>query len=197
MKTRECAHKTDPRLIAMFPGKFPEVCGKRFRPTHEDQTWCPKCGGEVQIKINADQTVKAAWTGPKNRGSLMKIAAQGNAEELNKLTWDECAAVYLAVKHDPFPLDKGSEQYTATLALVKSGEIWKDGKRPECSLGDLRAMLLKLAGDGFNAPTDSYIRIAVEVASKALAMVALAHFAAGLGIVGDFLSRQMVFAHIG
>lgn len=157
-------------------------CEKGFRVTHPDQKECPKCGGHTEIRINEDQTVKAVWTGPIKRGSLRQLGAQNCAELANQLDTSELWAVVLAVKECPFPFDSGKKVYSISLDSVR-----KDPVKTDLSLGELRHGVVLKGMDGFNAPTDNYLQIAVTLKDRSFSLNNLAQ---ALANVGDYCSRQ-------
>jgi hypothetical protein len=118
----------------------------------------------TEIIINADQTIEAKWTGKKGRGSLLQTMASGNCKDANKLDLHELWAVALSVKACPFPLGSEAKVYGDCLSLTKNTpeKVWKDGKCPEIELGKLRQLVVLQAGEGCNAPWDTYLRTAVK-----------------------------------
>jgi hypothetical protein len=162
---KECiSSNSRPSVSEMMRGIRSDLpCGKRFRTSQPDQIHCPKCGGRTEIRIEADQSVRAVWTGPKGRGSLRQHGAENCADYANKLDHFEIAAVVRAVKACPFPLGSGAAVYREMLASVLDApEAYKAEVRA-MSLGELRKAVTAQGADGFNAPTDSYLRIAVAV----------------------------------
>lgn len=118
----------------------------------------------TQITINPDKTLACKWTGPKSRGSLFQLAAAGNVEMVNQLDTNELLAVVVSVKVAAFPCGKGEEVYRKVLDTLQTDptKIFPNGT-PTIDLGELRKAVVHKAGEGFNAPHDSYLRIAVAV----------------------------------
>jgi len=118
----------------------------------------------TELTINADQTISSKWVGEKGRGSLFQVMSSGNVEYVNVLDENELYAVIGAVAACPFPLGRGEEIYRKILEKIKTdpGYLFKGGK-PDVSLGDLRKYLVLKAGEGCNAPHDSYLRIAYSI----------------------------------
>lgn len=118
----------------------------------------------TEIRIDSD-TVSALWTGKRGRGSLFQIMAVGNCELVNQLDLLELSAVVICVKHLPFPLGNGPTFYREVLEKVRGSGESAFGE--EFTLGQIRKYLVHKAGDGCNAPHDTYLTIAVE-AQKSL-----------------------------
>jgi hypothetical protein len=125
----------------------------------------------TKIDINADQTLTVTWAGEKGGGSLLHIASVSNAKYVNALDAIELWTVLFAVKTVPFPLGSslGAIGYADVYQKVRS---WVDEKGLEnligeesrnMPLGQLRRHVIVKAGEGFNAPTDSYLRTAYEL----------------------------------
>lgn len=115
------------------------------------------------ITIAPDKTLSIEWTGRKGGGSLFHVMAQGNVEYANALGLRELAAVQHCAKNAPFPLGHGEEVYREVLK-------WID-EHPGClaenlDLGEVRKAIVQRAGDGCNAPYDSYLRIAYDIATN-------------------------------
>lgn len=121
----------------------------------------------TSLTIKEDQTVEAEWTGPKNRGSLFQIMASGNVKLANALDKEQLLAVLYAVKVSPFPLGGGEKVYRMILGKVKAEpEKFVGAAAKKISLGELRKSVIQLAGDGCNAPHDSYLQIAYDIATN-------------------------------
>jgi hypothetical protein len=122
----------------------------------------------TNITINDDQTLTVTWTGKKGRGSLFQLAAKGNAEAANKLSIEELLAVVVSVQSCPFPLGDERKVYERCLEIVRTDptQFWNDGL-PKIALGDLRYYIVQKAGGGFNAPHDSYLKLAADLADEA------------------------------
>jgi hypothetical protein len=143
-----------------------------------------------RIDIKGDGTLVYSWVGDKERGSLFGIMAKSNVELANQLSEMELWSVYMCSQCAPFPLGGGETYYRATLAKFLDnggGDFFKNGKLPRDlfrsedekkqlgffkedppltgrSLGRLRLHLVQRAGSGINAPTDSYLNIAADIA---------------------------------
>lgn len=107
-------------------------------------------------------TVKYQWYGMPGSGSLFSLMLPGNADAVNSLSLEECLAVYLCIKRAPYASERRLAYQTILLG-VKDGSVFKGGKIPEMKLGDLRMILLKRAGDGINAPADTYLKLASDI----------------------------------
>jgi len=118
----------------------------------------------TEITLDGDVVV-VKWTGRKGRGSLLQIAAEGNAKNVNKLDLRQCVAVYICVKSVPFPCGDGKNVYRKALEFV-DGQVKIMETAEKLGLGKVRKSLVESAGGGFNAPTDSYISAAVEVVEE-------------------------------
>ncbi len=118
----------------------------------------------MTIAINSDHTISLD-SERKNCKSLFNIMAQGNVEYANVLDADELWAVLASVKVAPFPLGNGEAIYRQILNKIKKDPqtVFTSGAPPELSLGKLRKAIVFQAGDGCNAPTDSYLRIAKQI----------------------------------
>jgi hypothetical protein len=128
----------------------------------------------TKIDINADQTLTVTWAGEKGGGSLLHIASVSNAKYVNALDAIELWTVLFSVKTVPFPLggSLGAFRYVDIYQRVRS---WVDEKGLDnligeeshsMSLGQLRRYVIVKAGEGFNAPTDSYLRAAYELKQR-------------------------------
>ena len=118
----------------------------------------------TEITLDGDVVV-VKWTGLKGYGSLLQIAAEGNAKNVNKLNLRQCVAVYICVKSRPFPCGDGKNVYRKALKFVDNQIKMMDAAE-KLGLGKVRKSLVESAGGGFNAPTDSYISVAVEVVEE-------------------------------
>lgn len=117
----------------------------------------------TELTVNADDTVSAKWKGPKERGSLFQVMAEGNVKLVNRLDKIELLAVLLCVKIMPFPLGHGEQFYGEVLEKARANpDAYLNDTAKAMTLGDMRKALVVKAGDGCNAPTDSYLQIAVE-----------------------------------
>ncbi len=120
----------------------------------------------TQIDILPDQTLSVKWTGRKGGGSLLQIAAEGNAKNLNRLNLNQCLAVLLAVRSVPFPMG----DHNADNVMRKALEYVETpayaavrAKAEEIGLGEVRKSIVVSAGSGMNAPHDMYIDSAIRV----------------------------------
>lgn len=138
------------------------VCGKGFRVSQPDQTECIKCGGRTRIDILADQTIRAVWTGPRKRGSLFQIGASGNADYVNRLDKLQLWAVLSAAKQCPFPMGDYESVYRIVLKSYQETGLTPE-QETAATLGEFRKYVVVKAGEGINAPTDSYLRAACTV----------------------------------
>lgn len=122
----------------------------------------------TRIITNPDNTLSVEWQGRKGGGSLLQLAAEGNVPRVNRLNLVELYAIILAIKADPSPLGRGERTYRWALAELSNpdnvAKYWKSGF-PTDDLGKLRQAVVQRAGEGFNAPTDSYLHIASDIAS--------------------------------
>lgn len=118
----------------------------------------------TQITINQDKTLACKWTGRKRDGSLFQLAAEGNVEMVNQLDTNELLAVVVSVKVAAFPCGRGEEVYRKVLETLQTDptKIFPNGT-PTMDLGELRKAIVFKAGEGCNAPHDSYLRVAVAV----------------------------------
>lgn len=121
----------------------------------------------TEIAVNNDQTVSVQWKGQRGRGSLFQVMASGNAEQVNKLDLEEITAVLMSAISVPFPLGQGEKVYRGILKSIRE-ETSEAGKHNLATLklagiGTARKVLVIKAGEGCNAPHDSYLRIAAEV----------------------------------
>lgn len=121
----------------------------------------------TEIAVNNDQTVSVQWKGQRGRGSLFQVMASGNAEQVNKLDLEEITAVLMSAISVPFPLGQGEKVYREILKSIREGTS-EAGKHNLATLklagiGTARKVLVIKAGEGCNAPHDSYLRIAAEV----------------------------------
>lgn len=116
------------------------------------------------IHIHNDQTI-ALDIAHQNAKSLFNIMATSNVDYANKLDLLELWAVLICIKSAPFPLGAGEAIYKSIMhALLNNPqELFADGQMPSLSLGELRKVIVFQAGDGCNAPTDSYLRIAKQM----------------------------------
>lgn len=116
------------------------------------------------IAIKNDQTI-ALEDKHNNCNSLFNIMARGNVEYANHLDAHELWAVMVSVKTAPFPLGHAESVYRKVLKMVKTdpAKVFANGSMPDMPLGDLRKAIVFQAGDGCNAPTDSYLRIAKQI----------------------------------
>lgn len=136
--------------------------------------------GKVNLTIRDDGRLDYEWTGRKGTGSLYQLAASGNYKLVNDLGLKEMMCVILCVKHAPFPLGGGERAYRRMLEIWDEGGIdmpdirsqeEKDAGEgspddpPPAALGRLRKHLVAKAGGGMNAPHDSYLRIAHDIAT--------------------------------
>lgn len=136
----------------------------------------------VKLTIQEDGRVEFEWTGRKGTGSLYQIAAQGNTELVNELGLREIWCAILCARFAPFPLGGGETAYRSCLGKWDAGEIDPPDLRTEeekrqttlpgmesgitpVQLGRLRKWTVQKAGDGMNAPHDSYLRIAHDIAT--------------------------------
>lgn len=120
-------------------------------------------GHATSIELDGDNVV-VKWTGRKGGGSLFKIAAQGNADNVNKLNINQCLAIMICVKVAPFSMGKGDEIFQHVLNQIESGQQTKMVEMAtKMGLGPVRKLLVEAAGSGFNAPHDSYISIAAKL----------------------------------
>jgi hypothetical protein len=121
----------------------------------------------TEIVVNPDQTVSVIWKGRRGRGSLFQTMASGNADSVNKLDLEEITAVLMSAISAPFPLGHGEKVYREILKSIRDGssEACKHNiaTMKLAGIGKARRLLLFKAGEGCNAPHDSYLRIAVEV----------------------------------
>lgn len=137
----------------------------------------------VKLTIQENGTLKFEWTGKKGTGSLYQIAAQGNVDLVNELGLREIWCAMLCAKFVPFPLGGGEKAYRSCLEKWDAGEIDRPDLRTEEEkaqqelpgmederditpeqLGRLRKWAVQKAGEGMNAPHDSYLRIAHDIA---------------------------------
>jgi hypothetical protein len=127
--------------------------------------YSPRTGrAGMDVWLEGD-VVKHAWYGMPGSGSLLGIMLPGNADAVNRLDVAECLAVYLSVQHSPWASNQ-AEVYKRTLKAVRNGSAFKAGTMPELKLGDLRMLILKRAGSGINAPSDLYLKAAVDAQTK-------------------------------
>lgn len=136
----------------------------------------------VKLTIQEDGRLKFEWIGRKGTGSLYQIAAQGNTELVNGLGLRELWCAMLCAKFAPFPLGGGEKAYRACLERWDAGEIDPPDLRSEdekkqmslpgmeggitpAQLGRLRKWVVQKAGEGMNAPHDSYLQIAHDIAT--------------------------------
>lgn len=120
----------------------------------------------TSIRINDDQTI-ALDGAHQNAKSLFNIMAASNVDYVNKLDLLELWTVLVCVKSAPFPLGAGEAIYRSILQALSNNphQVFANGKIPDVPLGDLRKVLVFQAGDGCNAPTDSYLRMAKQIKS--------------------------------
>jgi hypothetical protein len=117
----------------------------------------------VEIKVGADDTLTVKWTGRKGTGSLYQIMAEANAKDVNRLEKQELWACFLCARTVPFPMGGGEKIYTKAIALVRDGTAPMGEAFVKASLGECRKAYVIAAGDGCNAPKDTYLKIAVQV----------------------------------
>jgi hypothetical protein len=133
----------------------------------------------VRLTIKDDGKLDLEWTGRKGTGSLYQLAASSNSRLVNDLGLREMTCVLLCARHVPLPLGGGEKAYRRMLEIWDEGGITVPDVRSEeeraagegsaenplpAALGRLRKYLVEKAGDGFNAPHDSYLRIARDIA---------------------------------
>jgi len=111
----------------------------------------------MEILVNPDQTVTV--TGCENAG-LTGVLAAGLDTQVNALDVHELLAVRTAVRSMPFPLGNGERVYRLALETVLENQ---DKIPSALQLGHLRALVVKHAALGCNAPYDSYLQIAYDV----------------------------------
>lgn len=118
----------------------------------------------TQLTVNEDQTVTSTWVGKKGRGSLFQVMSGGNIKYVNVLDLMELWAVIASVQVAPFPLGQGEKIYRKILEQLKTdpSKLFANGI-PDVKLGELRKYLVIKAGDGCNAPHDSYLRMAYKL----------------------------------
>jgi len=136
-------------------------------------------GGRVKRQVGAETLI------PYSVGdSLWYLAAESNCTYANQLGKAELLAVWWCCLNAPFPLGGGAEIYRRALAQIEAetlevADASLQGREPrdleylskpavrgllyDHSLGALRWHLVDRAGSGCNAPTDSYLRMAVAV----------------------------------
>lgn len=120
------------------------------------------------IVKNEDGTINVEWTGRAGRGSLYQVMASSNAEYVNALTYDDLVLVIELARSCPFPALAGGYDGVAksmhAKMLDEANDTHKiiaairDAMSKRVSLADLREYVIGKAGDGCNAPHDSYLR---------------------------------------
>jgi hypothetical protein len=117
------------------------------------------------MKIYADANHVVHVENPRG---MLGVMAPSNAEYVNALGIRELLAVLYSVKCAPFPLGGGEEVYREFLQRMNDGEFSEALAKAEAlPLGELRLALIEKAGSGCNAPTDSYLKIAADIARGA------------------------------
>jgi hypothetical protein len=136
--------------------------------------------GKVKLTIGDDGKLEYEWTGKKGTGSLYQLMASGNHKLVNELGVKELWCLLLCVKHAPFPLGGGEKAYRRMLEIWDEGgintpdirneeekeqEIGTAEDPPPAAVGRLRQYVVQKAGGGCNAPHDSYLRVAHDIAT--------------------------------
>jgi len=136
--------------------------------------------GRVELTINPDGTLNYEWTGRPGTGSLYQLGAERNHKLVNALGLRELWCVMLCVRFAPHPLGKGERAYRRMLEMWDGGGVDRpdirstaerergDGSAedpPAAAMGRLRKWIVERAGGGCNAPTDSYLEIAHDIAT--------------------------------
>jgi hypothetical protein len=114
--------------------------------------------------------------------SLFGLMAESNCAHANALGKAQLIAVWYCVMQRPFPLGDGQWLYERALEVVESDalarataaltgrpaktelatDLWDAADK--MSVGEIRRTLVVKAGSGCNAPTDSYLRLAAQLA---------------------------------
>ena len=145
----------------------------------------------VKLTVNPDDgTLAYEWTGRPGTGSLYQMAVESNYKLVNALDLRELWCAMLCVKFAAFPMGKGEKAYRHMLELWDKGEVdvpdirnaeekaqmglpeidasserlgGRGPTAPPAALGRFRKYVVQRAGEGCNAPTDSYLRIAHDI----------------------------------
>jgi len=122
----------------------------------------------TEVVVHEDESVEAVWRGRQGRSTLYQIAASGNCTYVNALDREALIAVHICAKNRPnFLVDNGEQVYRKVVEDLRTNPtgLFPNGL-PEVPLGKLRKALVERAGSGMNAPYDSYIRCAYQIATE-------------------------------
>ena len=144
----------------------------------------------TEIRIAADQTVSAHWTGPKGRGSLFQCIAPGRCEEVNALDLDELLTARACSHLTPFSVPGFTASREKTLAVCQAEKIVERAFPPghdlrvKHSLGEVRRAFVLDMGDSAGGPLDGWISWLAERKRQAEGDAAADHDRQGTPIGG-------------
>jgi hypothetical protein len=113
---------------------------------------------------------------------LFAMMAESNCRHANALGKAQLMAVWWCVMNRPFPLGDGEGLYRGILTVIEADALERataalTARKPKTkldadlwaaadkmSVGEIRRTLVNKAGSGCNAPTDSYLALAAQLA---------------------------------
>jgi hypothetical protein len=184
---------TDPAIVAalIYGQRLPDPRPSAVL-LNADNTVRWDAGEEVFMPKRADRRAKGLPVEPRTAAlrdrqpsRLLDIMARANCDAVNACGLADLTAVVFCIAQAPFPLGHGAEAFllarrhieqafTERAAYSLAGEVyappagtvadWLLGFT-NTTLGQLRRWLVNRAGEGCNAPTDGYLRMAAWFAA--------------------------------